>query len=129
MLHRASVIFSTLSSRPCDWSPDSFTDSDWPQSSWKSKWLKMGGIGGGGGARSGNVDGIDNFSNQLSPKVILRCRYKVSDSKYCVLMLINSKNSMKTYCEMCFWYNIYANASNSYSLNPLKVHKISDNDF
>lgn len=33
----------------------------------------MGGIGGGGGARSGNVDGngIDNFSNQLSPTVFL----------------------------------------------------------
>ncbi len=63
------VIFYTLSSRPWVWPPDSFTDSDWPQSSWKSKWLEMGGIGGGGGARSGNVDGTDNFSNQLSTKV------------------------------------------------------------
>lgn len=62
----------------------------------------MGGIGGGGGARSGNVDGIDNFSNQLSPKVILRCRYS---ERFKILRFDankQSKNSMKTYCEMCF---------------------------
>lgn len=68
MFHRASGIFSARSSRPCVCSPDSFTDSGWPLSSWKSKRLEMGGIGGGGGARSGNVDWIDNFSNQLVPE-------------------------------------------------------------
>lgn len=89
----------------------------------------MGGIGGGGGARSGNVDGIDNFSNQLSPKVILRCRYRVSGSKYCVLMLINKAKTVKKLIVKRVFDMIYANASNSYSLNPFKVHMISGNDF
>jgi len=64
----------------------------------------MGGIEGGGGVRSGNVDGngIDNFSNQLSPTVIL---LSLHTNRFKIVHFDANKtkqNSLKTCCDRSF---------------------------
>lgn len=68
----------------------------------------MGGIGGGGGARSGNVDGIDNFSNQLSTTVILLCGYRVHNQNQSISMLIHKSEHFEKLIFKCvFKISVY----------------------